>query len=374
MTQTSEGMDGMTGNQDIGALPIEQEAITKELLEKALCGSFPGVKLDSFRIEDVHHGFSTVLRVHLTPAADSSASGLPASVILKGGFESHTRNRGKDFTYLSLEMEFHAFEMLPELGLNMPKVFSKYLDRENAQMVILMEDLTLAKVRFQRGLSPNNAQQVARRLTALADLHSRTWGSPELKEGGKYGGLPKNGATMFLDYLDHANYDQGEWDNYMSRPRGQACPVRFQDYDWLKRYVKYTADMSDGLPNCVIHGDTHLGNLYEEADGTPGFFDSLARQEPGISEATYHICNALDPIERRKHERDLVAHYRSELIARGIKVPSQWEMMHQYAAFLSLNYLTFAVNENHYQTEAFNTAHAVRAAMAIMDNNAYDLV
>ena len=363
------------GDSSVGALPTEQSRITKELLEDGLAQSFPGIRLDGFRIEDVHHGFSTVLRVHLTPSADGAAGALPTSVILKGGFEEFSRSRGADFTYRSLEMEFRAYHMLPDLGLNMPKVYSSHLDPENEQMVILMEDLTLKDVRFQRGLTPNGAEQVARRLTALADLHARTWGSPELGEGGQYAALEKNGAQMFLDYLDHGGFtDEEYYTNFYPLPRIQACPAKMQDYDWLKRYIAYCAQMSDALPNCGIHGDTHLGNLYEEADGTPGFFDSLARQEPGISEATYHICNALDPIERRKHERDLVAHYRDELVKRGIAMPALWEVMHQYTTFLSLNLVTFFVNPTHYQTEAFNTAHALRAAMAIADNNGYELV
>lgn len=365
----------MLAEIDVGALPTEQEKITRELLELALSGAYPGARLADFRIEDAHHGFSTVLRVHLTPAADNAARDLPASVMLKGGFEVFSRQRGADFTYRSLEMEYRAYGMLPALGLNMPKVFHSQLDPDNAQMVMLMEDLTLRNVRFQRGLSPNNAPQVARRLTALADLHARTWGSPELEDRGRYAGLERNGAQMFLDYLEHGGFtDEEFYSKFAPLPRIQACPAKFADYDWLKRYVAYCAAMSAALPNCVIHGDTHLGNLYEEVDGTPGFFDPLARQEPGISEATYHICNALDPMERRRHDRDLVAHYRNELIKRGVAVPSFWEMMHQYTTFLSLNLITFFVNPTHYQTEAFNTAHAVRAAMAILDNNGYDLV
>lgn len=360
---------------DSGGLPTQQGKITREFLEQALSEAFPGVKLAAFKIEDAHHGFSTVLRVFLTPAPDSKAKNLPSAVMLKGGFEEFSRQRGQDFTYRSLEMEYRAYKMLPDLGLNMPEIFYLQLDPANRQMVLLMEDLTLKNVRFQRGLSPNNAKQVARRLTALADLHSRTWGSKELEKGGKYGTLERDGARMFLDYLDHGGFTDEEYNTkFVPLPRIQACPAKFHDYNWLKRYIAYASKMSESLPNCVIHGDTHLGNLYEEADGTPGFFDSLSRQEPGISEAAYHICNALDPMERRKHDRDLVAHYRDELIKRGVPVPSLWEMMHQYTTFLVLNLITFFVNPTYYQTEAFNTAHAVRAAMAILDNNGYDLV
>jgi hypothetical protein len=256
----------------------------------------------------------------------------------------------------------------------MPEVFVKALDTERKQMMILMEDLALRDVRLQRGLSPNTPEQVYRRLTSLAAFHAASWGSPEIKAGGKYDFLPSNGATMFVAYMDHAGFDLAEWEKYVSWPRGQACPRKFLDYDWMRRILLYAGELSDASPNCLIHGDTHLGNLYEEADGTPGFFDPLVRREHGLLEATYHICNALDPIDRRRHDRDMIAHYRSELSRRGVKVPSLADMMHEYAAYLSINLVTFLVNHPTYQTEAFNTAHAVRAAIAMMDHDSYDVV
>jgi len=364
----------MLAEKEVGALPLEIDEIRIDLVRTGLAERFPQAVVNGFRIEEVHHGFSTILRVHLDADEASFAEGLPRSVILKGGFEEFTRERGRDFTYRSLAMEFHAFKMLPELGLNMPQVFFQHLDTEGKQMVILMEDLKLRGVRFQNGLEPNNADQVARRLVALADFHSKTWDSEELKQGGKYGSLERNGAQMFLDYLVHGGFTDEEFAKFRAMPRVQACPVAMHDYGWIKRLIAYTADLSDAIPNCVIHGDTHLGNLYEEEDGTPGFFDSLARQEPGISEVTYHICNALDPKVRRENERDLIALYRNALKERGVTVPSYHEMLHQYTAFLSLNLITFFVNPNNYQTEAFNTAHAVRAGMALLDNNAFDLI
>lgn len=364
----------MLAEKIMGPLPVEIGEITTDFLNTALSERFPGVVISNFKIDEAHHGFSTVLRVHLEADEASHAAGLPPTIMLKGGFEDASRARGRDFTFLSLEMEYHAYKMLPELGLNMPEVFFQAVDPERAQMIILMEDLMLRKVIFGHGLRPHSPEQVKRRITALAEFHSKTWGSPELNPGGKYSVLPSNGATMFVDYLEHAGYDQAEWERYIAKPRGMACPVKFHDRDWLVRLMKYAGKLSDEQPNCIVHGDTHLGNLYEEEDGTPGFFDSLARREAGIMEVTYHICNALDPIDRRKHDRDLIAHYRSELARHGVAVPSLADMMHQYSAFLILNYVTFIVNEPTYQTEAFNTAHAVRAAIAMMDHNSYDLV
>lgn len=355
-------------------LPVELEEITPDLLNKALSDRFQGPRIKDIRIDESHHGFSTVLRVHLDADVASYSAGLPRSLMLKGQFEAATKERGRDYTYKSLEMEYHAYDILPKFGLNMPEVFYKQLDPERQQMMILMEDLTLRDVRLQKGLEPNSPEQVYRRLTSLAEFHARTWGSPDLEADGKFGFLPSNGCTMFVKYMDHAGFDRSEWAKYVSWPRGQACPQKFLDYDWMRSILLYAGELSDSQPNCLIHGDTHLGNLYEDADGAPGYFDALVRREHGLLEATYHICNALDPMDRRKHDRDMIAHYRSELMRRGIAVPSLADMMHQYAAYLSVNLVTFLVNHPTYQSESFNTAHAARAAIAMLDNDSYDVV
>jgi hypothetical protein len=364
----------MTAASGVGPLPVRLEEITPAFLTRALAPRFPGGALKGVRIEEAHHGFSTVLRLHLEPDPGSDAANLPKTIMLKGQFEDATRKRGRDFTWMSLEMEHHAYELLPPLELNIPAVYFKALDAERAQMVILMEDLAARGVSFGHGLRPYTPEQVKRRLTNLAAFHARTWDSPELKPGGRYHILPSNGATMFDHYLDHAGYDQAEWDRYCAKPRGMACSVKFHDFDWLRRALRHAGRLADELPNCVVHGDTHLGNLYEEADGAPGYFDSLARREPGIMEATYHVCNALDPMERRAHDRELIGHYRDELARHGVATPSLDEMMHQFAAFLVVNYVTFIVNEPTYQTESFNTAHAARANIAMLDHDTYGLV
>jgi len=364
----------MTASNKVGPLPVDIAEISPEFMSASLAGSFPGVRIARVTIEETHHGFSTVLRIHLEADRATSPADLPRTVMLKGQFEEATRRRGRDYTWMSLEMENRAYELLPELGLRIPQVYFNALDAEHAQMIILMEDLAARGVSFGHGLKPYTPEQVKRRLTSLAAFHARTWDSPELGPGGACHAVPANGATMFDHYLDHAGYDLAEWQRYVAKPRGMACSVKFHDFDWLRRGIRLAGRLADELPNCVVHGDTHLGNLYEEPDGTPGYFDSLARREPGLMEATYHICNAMDPMDRRANDRDLVAHYRSELQGHGVDVPPLDDMMEQFAIYLIINYVTFIVNEPTYQSEAFNTAHASRANIAMLDHGTFDLV
>lgn len=66
---------------------------------------------------------------------------------------------------------------------------------------------------------------------------------------------------------------------------------------------------SQQLPRCVLHGDVHLGNLYTEQDGSPGFFDTLASRGPGMLEVSYHMSAAVDQADRPRWEGALVKVY-----------------------------------------------------------------
>jgi aminoglycoside phosphotransferase (APT) family kinase protein len=76
-------------------------------------------------------------------------------------------------------------------------------------------------------------------------------------------------------------------------------------------------------PWCVIHGDTHVGNLFLDSSGRPSFLDWQLVQRGGWHlDVGYHIASTLTPDERRKHERELLTHYLECLAANGVSAPT----------------------------------------------------
>lgn len=128
------------------------------------------------------------------------------------------------------------------------------------------------------------------------------------------------------------------------------------------------------LPEVLIHGDTHLGNLYIDIDGEPGFFDSLPHRAPAMYEISYHVGGALDVPVRREHERDLVSQYRDELIRCGVDAPSLDQLMHQFGCYLANGYIIFLVNASEFQPEAINTAYTARFSSAMLDHDTMGLL
>jgi len=169
-------------------------------------------------------------------------------------------------------------------------------------------------------------------------------------------------------------FDDGNWEKWASSPRGAAASVRFHDKRWMAETLQKLVRYSEPLPKCVLHGDTHLGNLYIDPDGTPGFFDPQPHRGPGMYEVSYHLCGALDTADRRRWEGALIRHYLDELARNGVEPPGFDHALQQYAAFLALGYCIFLANDTQFQTEAINTAYTTRFSAAMLDNHTLDVL
>lgn len=344
-------------------LPLAIEDIDREWLTGALRSHARDLELRDFAILDVKHGTCTKIRLRLDLDAAGRRAGIPERVMLKGGFEPHSRQM-----YPMHRSEVRAYhDVLPVLKLPSPCCYFAEHDPERRQGIVIMEDLQARGVSFCDPLRPHTREAVARRLIELARFHARTWASPELDPGGQWGWLetclPEQGGYM-RQFLDPAI-----WQHYVDLPRGRAASVYFHDVAWMGKAFDRLVRLAARLPHALLHGDTHLGNLYVERDGTPGFFDSLPHRWPAIEEVAYHVTCALDPLDRRRWEHDLVQHYLDELARCGVTPPPLAEAMQHYAAFLAFGYCIFLVNASAFQPEAINTACTARFSTAMIDHD-----
>lgn len=342
-------------------LPLEIAEIDHAWLTRAIRTRAPHAGLRDFDITRVEHGTCTKIRITLELDEAGKRAGIAEKVILKGGFEPHSRAMAD--MHLT---EIRGYrDVLPALGLPIPACFFAEFDEARAQGIVIMEDLTARDVTLCHPLQPHSPKQVSRRLTELARFHAQTWDDPELRPGGKWNVLSE---VLDSDYLQ-AVTSPDTWQRFLDLPRGRASSTRFHSSDWMASAIRQMDTLSRQLPQCVVHGDTHLGNLYVEGDGTPGFFDSLPHRWTPLGEVAYHLGCALDQVDRRDHEQELVRFYLEELRQYGITPPSLDEAMRQYAAFLAFGFCIFLTNDAIWQPEAINTAYTARFSAAMIDND-----
>jgi len=349
-------------------LPLRVDAIDREWLTAALGVGAPGVCVDDFGIVDINHGTCTKIRLRLGMDDAGRRSGIPQTVILKGGFESHSREM-----FLTHEKEVQAYrDLFPFLKLPSPTCYFAGLDAENRQGIVIIEDLVARGAAFCHPLKPQTYDEVARRLSVLAKFHAGSWNTTEVNPGGRWEWVDDI-VPSFAPYMGQF-FTPEVWEGLTSSPRGAAASVCFHDLGWMMDTLERLVGLSRELPYCILHGDTHLGNLYVDPDGTPGFFDPQPHYGPSLVEVAYHVGGALDPADRARWEDDLLRHYLDELRRNGVQSPGFDEAKRCYSAFLPLGYLIFLVNATDFQPEAINTAYTARFSTAMLECGTLDIL
>jgi hypothetical protein len=308
-------------------------------------------------------GACTLIRIRLDMDDAGRRAGIPETVVLKGGFEPHSRNMPR----MHMKEALAYRDVLPVLGLNSPVCYFADFEAERAQGIVIMEDLVASGVTFCSALKPQGFDAVARRLAMLARVHAASYGPPDALRAGRWGWLREQ-APDSQDYI--GLYLRPEvWSHYVGSPRGASGSVALHDAAWMEAALEKMIRYAERFPHSVIHADTHLGNLYVEADGTPGFFDPICTRAPPMMEVAYHICCALDLADRPRWDRALVQHYLDELGRNGVDPPGFDDAMAQYAVWLARGWGIFLINQSEFQAEAVNTAYAARFSAAMIDHD-----
>jgi hypothetical protein len=352
-------------------LPLELDEIDAAWLTAALRTRAPGVTVRGCEVVDMKRGTCTKVRFKLTYDEAGLAAGLPTTVILKGGFEPHSRiSRAMSSMH---EMEVGGYrEILPTTGLPSPRCYFAEWEPAREQGIVILEDLVASGATFCDPRQGQSREAITMRLSELAKFHAQTWDSPWFKPGGKWSWL-YDVTAMTREYAGPYLTEE-IWARFVGSPRGAAVSTRFHDREWMIDALDKMANLAARTPHCVLHSDTHVGNTYVAADGTPGFYDSLSTHGPSLLEITYNLVCAMDVADRPEWERPLMQHYLGELGRHGIDAPGLDEAMRQYGIYLARAYFIFLVNDAVFQDEAVNTAYTARIGAAMLAHDTKGLL
>lgn len=348
------------------ALPQSVYDIDTDWMRRAIRAG--GHDVDVVRAEriDVIHSTCTKARFELSYDRDI---GLPTRMILKGAFEDHSE-RMQDM----YQWEARVYKQIaPHVPLNLPTAFWAGIDKDGWRAATLMEDLVQRKVVFCRAQEPFGYDHIRARLDQLAAMHAQTWNSPDLLPGGRWSWVNGRFDTSSMGYIDYY-MEQTRWDHFMEAPRGVAVARKLQDRDWMRHALHRIGEIEKADSFCLIHGDTHPGNLFVEQDGTPGFFDPTVSRSAWWLEIAYHLVAAIDIAHRREWEGPLLAYYLTALERAGGPRIDFDEAWLRYRQGLAYGLFIFLINETNFQTEATNTAYAARFGIAAIDHDTVRLL
>jgi len=351
--------------------------VTAEWLTSAVSEHYPGVNVASVKV-DPHMGHKpNKARVHVTWNGTASGAHLPATFVIKGTFNG-TTSRGEIIDFSNMAELVSYRDIVPHIPVNAPRMIYQSWEAEPSESVVMLfEDMAERRpTYFPDGFATLSYGQAARILTAMARFQAATWNSPEFAEGGRWGPGTAAGEnarlirSLYFDVLPRSEH----WPASVRSPRGAAIPRLLRDAERMERGWLRLVDLLAGHGMVIVHGDEHLGNLAMEPDGTPIFYDFLARGEPWPLGLVRFLIPTLDILDRRAWEKSLLTGYLADLQRFGAPTPSFEEAWLAYRAAAICPLMIWLNNSSTWQPEATNTANAARAAAAVLDHDSFGLL
>ena len=349
--------------------PTATDEVTTDWLNSVIARKWPDVRITESKIDEVILGNSGKVRVSLAYNAVGERLKLPSRAIVKGGYNRF----GPDLEFIYFnEMRFYR-DILPLLDVNAPRCLYADRDERNQQSLVILEDLSLREITWCHATRPLEYQEAADFLTAMASYNARWWQSETLLPGGQLGWIGETLDGWVGQYLQ-AYIQPDIWNKYIALERGVALPRALHDRDRLEKALLALKKIHKSAPFCLLHGDEHLGNLYIEPDGRPGFLDWQVKRAPWSQGVSYFMVGGLDSGDRRNWERGLLAHYLDRLAANGVKAPSFEHAWLSYRRDILYGFLVWVVNDSQYQSEIVNVANTVRFGTAMLEHDTLGLL
>lgn len=339
--------------------PRSIEEIDAAWLTRALRIRYPGTEVTSATIGTVIHGTATKVRLLLDYNDQGHRHHLPATMWLKAGYESHSDEQAA--VYMG-ETCFYR-DLAETLDLGCPRAFYAHVDANSSSSALLLEDLLARNAAFGHATRPLKPEQAGTMLTLLARLHARYWNNPQLD---RYSWLDGGGGLLQCGIVDHI-FSPANWQRSLQLPRGRFIPPVLHDRERLHGLMVGLLEYDRDHAHCLVHGDPHLGNSFMLPDGTLGFVDwQTAMRGYWAHDVAYFLAPSMSIADRRSTERDLIAHYVTELRQQGgpeLGFEAAWLDYRRHAFYA----FCMAICPPELQVEEVCVANAERICTALVD-------
>jgi aminoglycoside phosphotransferase (APT) family kinase protein len=241
----------------------------------------------------------------------------------------------------------------------MPRVHYAAIDGDAA--IIVMEDVVAAGGEFMSPHHPLSVETARSTLSQLASLHGSTWGLTSVADLGWLAHGLGSFSTRYRATTLQRLLDDGRAEGFAPELRVGANLLAA-----LQREAAHAQ-------TCVLHGDTHTGNVYLDARRRGCWYDfDVFNTGHWAQDVAYHLSTVLSIEDRRAHEQDLLRHYLAELKAQGAPAPAFGEAWDLYRRSFSYGYLLWVITMIRGRDEVL--AHMPRIAAAMTDHQTYRLL
>jgi len=345
-------------------VPASSEQIDAAWLTEALADRHPGAQVESVEILDRAEVTNSHawLRVRYASGGSGSA-GAPESLFCKLLPMDPSRRVAIAQTQMGLREAKFYDALAPKLAMRTPRAHVvRYEEDEGGAFILLLEDLNESGCTVSTGPESPTPDAAAQALEDLAAMHVR-FEDPDTrrKEAGwvKELSAPSDyGAVRLQEGLDHHR-------DRLTDAFAEMAALYIEKPEALHALWK------EG-PQTVIHGDTHIGNLFDD-HGRTGFLDwGLVIVCTPLRDLSYFLNMCLSVEDRRAHDRELIRHYldaRSALGGTAISFDEAWKAHRIQAAYLapaSCQIVTFPEDATD-RRKRFAAAFLERAEAAIED-------
>jgi len=346
-------------------LPATPDEIDAAWLTRAMAPRHPGIRVATVEVTEVHEVTNTHVRLR---AGYDEPAGAPERLFCKMPPLDPARRELIGRTGMGpREARFYA-ELAPALAFRVPHVSVALHDARDNSFVLVMEDLEASGCTVSDGTVGVAPDSAARALEELADLHRRfedasardavPW-IPATRPDSSYG------AALLQQALDHHR-------ERMSDDFAALAELYVTSSDALQ-------DLWRRGPVTIVHGDPHIGNLFDD-HGRTGFLDwGIVRVGAAMRDVGYFLTMAMSIEDRRAHERDLLHHYLDVRRASGaapIAFDDAWSAHRLHAAYTvpaccQIVVFPEGITE---RRRIFSEAFLARAEAAVADLEALDAV
>lgn len=258
---------------------------------------------------------------------------------------------------LAAEARFYR-ELAPLVEIRTPRAYFAGVDEAADQAMIIMDDVIGTGGRFLSAETPYSLATTRDSLGQLACLHASTWGDARTADlewlSPRIGEMVDRFPTEALQQL----LDDG---------RGPEVAKELRDAEHLAEAVRRTARHE---LTCVIHGDTHSGNVYLDGAGRASWLDwQVVQRGSWAIDISYHLATVLDIDTRRVHEAALLRHYLQELERHGVAAPAWEDAWEQYTLSFSYGYFLWVITR--ISSRSIVLIHIPRLATALADHDTF---